>query len=294
MSIDDSVGETGSAADPNVPPPPFRFDGTIAAPVPSATVMLLRDGEDGVETFLLERHVDSDFAGGALVFPGGKVDDRDIDFPLDGWVGCDAEAAMRDLGTDSEREAIGLYIAAVRETFEEAGILLASRGTSALTADDLASPSFQVARARLSDRGDDFDWRPWLAQEDLTLALGTLAFAAWWTTPEGPHKRFDTRFFWARVPQAQLSALTPNLVEVVHGRWLTPAAAIAAHESGEAMIIYPTRSNLAALDAFSTAEAAWLGAADGRTDRRRIQPVVVNVDGQLMVQHPDGGPPVAV
>ncbi|MDX1511709.1 MAG: hypothetical protein R3249_10195 [Nitriliruptorales bacterium] len=275
-------------------PAPFRLDGTVAAAVPSATVMLLRDGADGIETFLLERHLDSDFAGGAYVFPGGKVDDRDLDFPLDRWVGCDAEAAMRELGTRSEQEAVGLHVAAVRETFEEAGILLASRGMEALTAEDLASESFQTARQRLSDRDDDFDWRPWLEEEDLTLALGALAFAAWWTTPEGPHRRFDTRFFWARVPAAQQAAMAPNHVEVVGGRWLSPAAAIAAHDAGDVVIIYPTRTNLGALTPFATAEEAWLAAADGRTDRRRIQPVVVDVDGAVMVQHPDGGPPVSV
>src|SRR5690606_20154299 len=119
-------------------------------------------------------------------------------------------SAMVELGTSSERAAVALYIAAVRETFEESGVLFASRGLEPVTAEDLRSPSWVEVRQRMSDRSDDFDWRPWLREEGLTLALGALAFAAWWTTPVGPHKRFDTRFFWARVPEAQQEAVAAN------------------------------------------------------------------------------------
>lgn len=272
-------------------PLPFRLEDGEQPAVDAATVMLLRDGTAGIETFMLERHLDSDFAGGALVFPGGKVDDRDLDFPLDGWIGCDADAAMMELGTSSERAAVALYIAAVRETFEEAGVLLASRGMDPVTLGDLRSASFVEARRRLSDRDDDFDWRPWLREEGLTLALGALAFAAWWTTPAGSHKRFDTRFFWARVPLAQQDAPAPNDVEVVTGVWMSPSEAIAAGSSGTASVIYPTRRNLKALEPYATAEEAWTAALEGRTDRRRIEPTVVVVDDRIMVQHPDGGPP---
>jgi 8-oxo-dGTP pyrophosphatase MutT (NUDIX family) len=226
---------------------PFRLDEGEQPAVDAATVMLLRDGPTGIETFMLERHLDSDFAGGALVFPGGKVDQRDRDFPLDGWIGCDAVTAMAELGTSSEQAAVALYIAAVRETFEEAGVLLASRGLDPVTLDDLRSPSYVEARRRLSDRDDDFDWRPWLREEGLTLALGALAFAAWWTTPAGSHKRFDTRFFWARAPAAQQDALAPNDVEVVTGAWMSPSEAVAAGAAGQASVIYPTRRNLQAL-----------------------------------------------
>jgi len=175
--------------------------------VDSSTILLVRDrpassgGQGDVEVLLLERHLDSDFAGGALVFPGGKVADADRALPANRWRGQPLASWREPLGVADDADALGLLVAAVRETFEEVGILLAERedGTS-VTARDLASSSFRGARELLASRGGEDDWLPWLEREALVLDLDVLALWSWWVTPVGQHKRFDTRFFIAAAP----------------------------------------------------------------------------------------------
>ncbi|MTV24713.1 NUDIX hydrolase [Nitriliruptoraceae bacterium ZYF776] len=263
--------------------------------VASATVLVVRDGDAGLEVLLLERHLRSDFAGGAYVFPGGKVDPRDGDLAADRHTGVDLEVAARELQVDGPDVALGLLVAAVRETFEEAGVLLAHRADGTpVSASDLASASFREARRALAARGEPYDWRPWLADEDLVLDLGGLAFWSWWLTPHGMHKRFDTRFFVAALPAAQADVAAHDEVETTAMRWLTPRAALDAQAAGEVTIIFPTRRNLQALEAYTVAADAVAAAAAGRTDRRPILPTLV-LDGDVpMVQHPYEDAPEAV
>jgi 8-oxo-dGTP pyrophosphatase MutT (NUDIX family) len=270
------------------PAPVGRQQDAAAIPaVASASVILVRDGREhaGLEVLLLERHLDADFAGGALVFPGGKVDERDHELDAARWTGRSLARWREELGTDTEREALGVLVAAIRETFEEAGVLLAHRedGT-ALDADALRHPGVVEARRRLAERGTAWDWRPWLSDEGLVLDLGALAFWSWWVTPVGQHKRFDTRFLIAHLPPRQVAH--HDDVENTGLRWLSPAAALEEQARAAATIIFPTRRNLAALAAHGSADEAWEAARDGRVDRRRIQPSIVLVDGRPMVQHP--------
>ena len=277
--------ETRAGDDPGGPPagPPA---------VDAATVVLVRDG-DGLEVLLLERHLDSDFAGGALVFPGGKVDAADRDLAPDRWRGGDLAAWRARLGCASEADALGLLVAAVRETFEEAGILLARREDGTVpTADDLTSSSMVAARRRLASRSERWDWRPWLADEGLLLDLDALAMWSWWVTPSGQHRRFDTRFLIARVPADQIAA--HDRVEMTAMRWTRPTDALAAQRRGEVTVIFPTRCNLRDLARFPSVAAAFEAAVTGAVDQRRIQPDVVLVDGRPMVQHPFGGDPEPV
>jgi 8-oxo-dGTP pyrophosphatase MutT (NUDIX family) len=259
-----------------------------AAPaIPSASVVLVRDVRDRaeLEVLLLERHLDSDFAGGALVFPGGKVDDRDRELDAARWTGRSLARWREELGTATERDALGVLVAAVRETFEEAGVLLAHREDgSPLDADALRVPRAVEARHLLAARGASWDWRPWLSDEGLVLDLGALAFWSWWVTPLGQHKRFDTRFLIAKLPGGQVAH--HDDVETTSLRWITPADALAQQARAEATIIFPTRRNLAALAAHTSADQAWRAAQEGRVDRRRIQPRIVVVDGRPMVHHP--------
>lgn len=265
------------------------------APVPvlSATVILVRDGGVGLEVLLLERHAKAEFAGGALVFPGGKVSPVDRDLDAARWTGRSITRWREDLRTASDPDALGVLAAAVRETFEESGVLLANRedGTP-LRADDLTTPSFAAARQRLTKRGDGWDWRPWLADEGLVLDFSSLAFWSWWVTPEGQPRRFDTRFLVARLPTGQVAH--HDDVETTGLRWSSPRAALEEHEQGRATIIFPTRRNLLALASFETAADVWAAADAGRTDRRRIEPTIVMVDGRPMVQHPDEETPSPV
>lgn len=275
-------------ATPHLPAGEIVGDTTV--PFDAATVLLLRDGEGGLQVAMLERHLRSDFAGGAWVFPGGRVDAVDGVVPADLWSGADPAAMASAMGADDERHALAFLVATVRETFEEAGVLLAHRADgTAVGPEDLRSEAFVAARRRLNDRDDAFDWYRWLADEGLVLDLGALALWSWWVTPDGLHKRFDTRFFVALTPPEQVVA--HDAYEATDSVWTTPARALAAEERGDVTIIYPTRKTLEQLAQFATAHAAWHAAVEGRTDTRRLLPRIVSGPDGPMIAHPDGGPP---
>lgn len=262
---------------------------TVHPTVDASTILLLRDGSGSPEVLLLERHIESDFAGGALVFPGGKVDPADRELAAARWRGADLPTWRESLGADDDAHALGLLVAAVRETFEEANVLLASRDGEPLTDSDLEQPEFVEARRRLASRGEAFDWRDWLAEQRLVLELGALAPWSRWVTPKGQHKRFDTRFFAARLPTGQSGR--SDAVETTDLRWTTPRSALAAQRAGEMVVIFPTRRNLQALDTYSSADAAWRAAAREETDLRRIEPTLVRREGTILVRHPDEDTP---
>ncbi len=249
--------------------------------------MLVRDGEGGaLEVFMLERHLDSDFAGGAYVFPGGKLDAADRSLAPARWTGQDPAAWVERLGVDTPEDALGLMVAAIRETFEEAGVLLGTRRGAPVTADDLDSASFLDARRRMSSRDERWDWTVWLDAEDVVLDLAALAHWSWWVTPDGLHKRFDTRFFVAVVPPAQAAGLGHDDVEMTASRWTTPQAALDAAAAGEVTIIYPTRKNLEGLARYADSGALWAAAVAGEPDTRRTLPRIVEVDGVASIEHP--------
>lgn len=272
--------------------------GTVPA-VDSASVVLLRDGpprpEGGgnVEVLLLERHLDSDFAGGAYVFPGGKVDAADRELDPARWTGRALTWWQPRLGAATPQDALGLLVCAVRETFEEAGILLAAREDGQpLTGDDLSQASFREARQRLSDRSQRWDWRGWLEDEALTLDLGCLALWSWWVTPEGQHRRFDTRFFVTPLPAQQVAA--HDRIETTALVWTRPEDALAEQARGSAVIIFPTRRNLQALRGHPSAQVVWEAALTSTEPVPRIQPTIVMVEGRPMVQHPHESDPSPV
>ena len=251
-------------------------------PVPavdSSTVMVLRDTVEGVEVLMLERHLDSDFVGGAFVFPGGKVDQADV-LDAELWSGIDPTVEAGRMNADTD-VALALYVAAVRETFEEGGLLFARRDGRPVAESDLDSGSFKAARARLNSRTESWDWSEWLRTENLVLDLGALTWWSWWVTPEGVHRRYDTRFFVALAPADQTAA--HDEVETVHSVWTTPDRALAAAAEGTAMVILPTRKNLEQLRQHQTAEAALEWAADRIPPR--IGPEIVRDGGRVVVRH---------
>lgn len=270
-------------------------DGTSPAAVDAASVLLVRAraGSGELEVLMLERHLEADFAGGALVFPGGKVDASDRGIDAARWIGDNPARWQQRLGAASAADAQGLLVAAVRETFEEVGVLLAERedGTP-ITDEDLRTASFRAARRRLSDRTQVWDWRGWLEDEALVLDLRRLRLFSWWVTPEGQHRRFDTRFFLARLPAGQTAS--PDDVESTGVVWTTPDEAVAAQRRGEAVVIFPTRRNLAQLGRLGSVDDAWTAVVADAVDQRRIQPIIVRDGEQVLVQHPDGDPPEPV
>lgn len=259
---------------------------------PSASAIVVRDGPDGLEVFMLERHIETDFAGGALVFPGGKLEAQDTGIDPSLTKGLAPDRLRAQVGARDDAEALGLVVSAVREAYEEAGVLFAvGPDGQPVDAATLRSDAFLTARRRLASRDDAYDWRPFLAQHGLVLDLGACVFFSWWVTPEGLHRRYDTRFFVAQVPASQAEVLRHDDVEMTSSLWLRPQDALEAGRDGRFTVIYPTRKNLEALAGYPSAGALLTAAAAGQTDRRRLQPVIVEVDGAPMVQHPDGGEP---
>ena len=218
-----------------------------STPIPSATILMLRNGPTGLETFMVVRHHQIDFASGALVFPGGKVDAGD--YNVRNY--CD--------GADSaDDSAVSMMVGAIREAFEECGILLArEKGSSALLPGERLS-NLEHYRDPLN-RGEipliDF-----LKKEKLRLACDTLQHFAHWTTPEMLSKRFDTHFYLAAAPSDHLAIHDGH--ESVDSVWISPNDAIKGNANGTYTIIFPTRVNVEMLGESSNVTDAMRAAKD--------------------------------
>jgi len=203
-----------------------------AAPKLAATILLVRDGPTGLEVFMVQRHHKIDFATGAMVFPGGKVEPGDADPRLRARCG----------GADGlDDDALTVRVGAIRETFEECGVLLARpRGSSALVAAD----RLRELEARWRDRlnRDEAGLAEVVLAEDLELACDLLVPFAHWVTPEMVPKRFDTYFFLVAAPPDQVALHDGG--ESVDSVWTTAQHALAEAEAGRRTIIFPTLMNL--------------------------------------------------
>ena len=245
-------------------------------PLDSSTVIVVRDDRGPLEVFMLERHIQSDFAGGAYVFPGGKLDPADADPALAGIVdGWEALAARMEADPELVR---ALAVCAIRETFEEAGVLLARHDDG--TPVHLDDPRWEDLRGALAAReltaGD-------LAKETgIRYAADLLRFWQRWITPVFAPKRYDTRFFVAVMPEGQ----TPlhDDVETTDSTWVRPADAIARGRSGELVIIFPTRMTLESFGGLETTAAA-LDASSARSTQP-VLPRFVIEEGQGRVYLP--------
>ena len=220
-----------------------------AVPRDAATVILVRPGPGagGVEAFLLRRTAALEFAPGACVFPGGSVDERDADPAIaeEGWVGPAPADLGHLLGISAER-AQALVCAAVRETFEESGVLLAEPAPGAPVPDSevLAEDQHALLRGSLS-LGE------LLHRRRLVLRADLLTPWTRWITPEVAPRRFDTWFFAAALPPGQLAALTAaSSGESDSGTWWRPGAALAAARAGEITLLPPTAVTMGELTAY--------------------------------------------
>jgi 8-oxo-dGTP pyrophosphatase MutT (NUDIX family) len=234
----------------------------VAAAVPASTVVLLR-GEHPFEVFLVRRSDSIAFLGGAHVFPGGRVDPSDHSHDLVGGVRLQADryVALASRMPDVPAEvAIAHHVAAVRELFEEAGVLL-------------AQPLIAASIERLvADRRDLLGGRITFAdiirREQLRLALDELAYFAHWVTPEIEIRRFDTRFFIARAPEGQTPIHDEG--ETTHSEWVEPTIAIERCRSGVISLPPPTWTTLQMLAKFDSIEAVFDWAL--RKPIPRVQP----------------------
>ncbi len=259
----------------------------------AATVMLIRDAVDdegapAIEVCMLRRNLNSDFVGGAYVFPGGSVD------PLD--LGPAAEALCRGR-TDVEASAIlgvesgglAFWVAALRECFEEAGVLIAQpghgtdpvRGTLLDTSDPATAQRFAAHRDAVNagTRG----LLDVCQAEDLVLAVDTVHYVSHWITPELAPRRYDTRFFLTAAPPGQVARHDEG--ETIATVWIRPAAALARNAGGDMELLPPTIANLRSIEPFTRTEDVMAWAAQV-TDVVTMLPIVLVEDGQLLILRP--------
>jgi 8-oxo-dGTP pyrophosphatase MutT (NUDIX family) len=223
-------------------------------PKRAATVILLRHAEPGFEVFLTRRSDTMPFLGGMYCFPGGAVANGDSsDAMLARCTGLLPEAARRTIGAQfSPREALGFWVAAIRELFEEVGILLAVKASAApLTINEGGVERLANLFGRLQNNSASF--ASLLKKESLLCDLASLVYFAHWQTPAHVSTRFDTRFFVAAMPLGQVPL--ESSPEVAQNLWLTPERAIALHERGELPMIFPTFASLRTLADFDSVDS---------------------------------------
>ncbi len=207
---------------------------------PASTVVLARacHGDSGYEVYFTRRPDHFTFVGGIHVFPGGAMDDADQRPPILARVrGLTAAQAQAELaGSPDGTVALAHWVTAVREVFEEAGVLLAVTPGGA-DADGSAARRALAAVPRTHEDGAAAVFLDHLEREDLLVAADRIRYFSHWITPPGPPRRFDTRFFVARLPPGQDPV--PHPTEVAEARWLSPTAAIATWEAGELLLLPP-------------------------------------------------------
>ncbi len=248
---------------------------------PAATVIVLRDAPHGLEVFLVRRHAGAAFMGGAHVFPGGRVDEADQAAADPSW--CDGlDTAARALPGLGAEISVAHHVAAIRELFEESGILLARSADGAFAAvrDPDAHARFAASRHDLHSGRRTL--RDIVEFERLHLALDALTPFAHWVTPPVDVRRFDTWFFVSRVPPHQIPAHDDR--ETVDSEWIAPAAALARAEAGEIALPPPTWTTLRELEPFGSADAAIAWARGRRIVRR--EPRAVERGGVRMLLLP--------
>jgi 8-oxo-dGTP pyrophosphatase MutT (NUDIX family) len=252
-----------------------------AAARPASTVLLLRDsaaasngrGQREIEVFMMVRHYEIDFNSGALVFPGGSVDAGDQ--------AIIARSELHAGGKGLDAAGLSFRIAAIRETFEESGILLARpRGSKALVDAKQAAAIEADHRAALSEGKTSF--AKVLADTGMVLALDELIPYAHWITPEGMPKRFDTWFFLAAAPPDQLGAHDGK--ESTDSIWLSPREALAGGDSGRFKLPFPTTRNLIRLGKRADVKAALADA--GARPIVTVMPVMTRSNGGRQLRIP--------
>jgi 8-oxo-dGTP pyrophosphatase MutT (NUDIX family) len=204
----------------------------------------------GLEVLMLRKDTRVDFAAGAYVFPGGALDEVDSSAEVEELAtGRNDASASEQLGVASG--GIAFWVAAVRECFEEAGLLLARARNGEMVSfqDPDEASRFEEYRRRMNEHSMTL-WQV-CRTENLTLALDRLHYFSHWITPEGAPRRYDTRFFVAEAPAGQVAGNDGH--ETVESRWVSPEEALAEGRRGNMSLIYATMKNLEAISRFSSA-----------------------------------------
>jgi 8-oxo-dGTP pyrophosphatase MutT (NUDIX family) len=219
---------------------------------PASTVILLRDGPTGLEIFLVRRHEASGFANLAYVFPGGSVigaDTSKASLSLsESFTPDEARAALSrgDEAPDAALDFFSYWIAAARETLEEAGVLIH---------DGTRSPSqAEIDQARLRSLANGDEFADAVHALDAHLDLGELLYFSHWRTPVQSSKRYDTRFFITAMPVGQVASHCN--IETTDSLWISPREALERNDANELRLVYPTRAHLTRLLEFNSVAAA--------------------------------------
>ncbi|MFI1799315.1 NUDIX hydrolase [Streptomyces sp. NPDC020379] len=246
------------------------------APRRAATVLLLRDGADGPAVHMLRRRASMAFAGGAYAYPGGSVDPRDErEVP---WAGPSRAEWARCLGVDATG-AQAIVCAAVRETFEEAGVLLAGPAPDTVVADTTGA-DWEADRAALVSR--ELSFADFLDRRGLVLRSDLLGGWAHWITPEFEPRRYDTWFFVAALPEGQRTRNAST--EADRTQWIRPGAAADGYDRGELLMMPPTIATLRALRPYGSVREVLAAAGE-----RDLTPVLARarlVAGEIVLSWP--------
>jgi 8-oxo-dGTP pyrophosphatase MutT (NUDIX family) len=252
-------------------PPPPEYDPAAVVIRPAATVMLVDDRPD-LHVLMLRRNARQVFASDMWVYPGGAVDVADAEDAAPFCDGLDDSTASRRLGLEGTG-GLAYWVAAIRECFEEAGVLFSNLPTGPGALERLAG-----LRDRLNRH--EVDFLDIVRSEGLRLHVDRLHPVAHWITPAGPPRRFNTRFFVAAFPEGQVAAHDEG--EAVHHEWLRPSDAVEAWLGGERSMMSPTVRMLMCLVPFSCAADVVEAAAAGRP----AQQIRVNKSGDYRVMLP--------
>jgi len=236
----------------------------------AASTLVLREGAEGIEVLMLRRHADVPSAPRSLVFPGGTTDDADLRPENRVIAGIPDDLLADRWGFPSAGVAAAV---ALRELFEEAGLLCTSRPTGQEQRNEWRA----VAQKGASN------FYEILSSEGLELAVHDLVYMAYWRTPEGRPRRYDTRFFAVRYPQDQVASCDGH--ETTEDFWITPAQALANFHRGEWSLLLPTRTLLAQLATFATIDEAFGHWAS--TAVTMVQPVDAVINGERVALLPD-------
>ncbi|WP_328977559.1 NUDIX hydrolase [Streptomyces canus] len=254
-------------------------DGSLQPAVPrrAATVMLLKDGPTGTVVHMLRRRASMAFAGGAYAYPGGGVDPRDDEHHVH-WAGPTRAWWAARLGGD-ETTAQAIVCAAVRETYEEAGVLLAGPTPESVVGDTTGA-EWEADRAALVAR--DLSFAEFLERRGLVLRSDLLGAWTRWITPEFEPRRYDTWFFVAALPEGQRTRNAST--EADRTVWIRPQDAADGYDKVELLMMPPTIATLRQLTAYGTAADALAAATD-----RDLTPVLAQarlVDGEIVLSWP--------
>ena len=212
-------------------------------PLPAATILLLREHAQQMQVFMVVRHHQIDFASGALVFPGGKVDEQDFDDALLPYL----------RGAHDNRDMRAIQVSAIREAYEECGVLLAyedGESKQLIAANRLSD----LEHCRVELNNGELPLLEFLQRERLVLACDRLVHFAHWITPPMMPKRFDTHFYLAVAPDDQLAI--HDGYESVDSVWITPQAALADAAAGKRTVIFPTLRNIEKLGVSASVQEA--------------------------------------